>query len=180
MRQFVHYEDKDCVKKVTEHIQSLVFNDCQDDNIRVILCIGSMKYIGDSIGPKVGSYLERNKAYCKNTFYVYGTEKKPVTALNYEKVVKKISKKKPFIITVDSSLGTSESNECIVVMDEPLKPGIGVGKTTKEVGHVTICAVVGIRSLFDEINYDVISKTDENKINRMVNIIGLSLINAFN
>ena len=44
----------------------------------LILCIGDSKLIGDSLGPLIGSFLERNKFDIGNNVRVLGTLEKPI------------------------------------------------------------------------------------------------------
>ena len=44
----------------------------------LILCIGDSKLIGDSLGPLIGSFLERNKIDIGNNVKVLGTLEKPI------------------------------------------------------------------------------------------------------
>ena len=44
----------------------------------LILCIGDSKLIGDSLGPLIGSFLERNKSDIGNNVKVLGTLEKPI------------------------------------------------------------------------------------------------------
>lgn len=77
------------------------------DKKLVILCIGSDRVIGDCLGPLVGHKLS---SLLKNSgISVYGTLKKPVHAKNLDATLKKIraSIQNPYIIALDSSLGTN-------------------------------------------------------------------------
>lgn len=52
----------------------------------VIVCIGTPRIIGDSLGPLVGTYIEQQDKNIK----VYGTIENPVHALNLEDIKKKL------------------------------------------------------------------------------------------
>ena len=71
----------------------------------VILCIGTDRVTGDSLGPLAGSFLEAYGAYHPLT--VYGTLDAPVHALNLSRVMRRIKNKHPRspILAVDASLG---------------------------------------------------------------------------
>ena len=58
----------------------------------VILCIGTDRMIGDSLGPLVGSLLARKR---KARLLVYGTLSQPVHALNLDETLNEIKKKHP-------------------------------------------------------------------------------------
>ena len=71
----------------------------------IILCIGSDRITGDSLGPLIGQQLSRHR--WKN-IHIYGTLDTPVHALNLESVLADIKKRHPsaLILAVDASLGS--------------------------------------------------------------------------
>ena len=96
-----------------------------DKNL-VILCIGSDRVIGDCLGPLVGHKLS---SLLKNSdISVYGTLKKPVHAKNLDATLKKIraSIQNPYIIALDSSLGTNSHVGFVTLGKGSLHPGIGI------------------------------------------------------
>ena len=72
----------------------------------VIVCIGSDRANGDSLGPIVGHFL----AMHQKNFHLYGTLENPVHAKNLEDALEFIRKnhRNPVIIAVDASLGIAE------------------------------------------------------------------------
>lgn len=108
----------------------------------VILCIGTDRVTGDSLGPLVGTFL---KAYeKKNHLPVYGTLENPVHALNLNDVAKQIKKKHPHnpIIAVDASLGTKKHLGYITLGQGSLQPGAGVQKKLASVGDIFITGII--------------------------------------
>ena len=99
----------------------------------VLLCVGSDRSTGDSLGPLIGHKLQRT---LNNKMYVYGTLKEPVHAVNLECMVENIYDihKEPFVIAVDASLGTRNHIGYVTLSDMPLRPGLGVKKSLPEVG----------------------------------------------
>ena len=73
----------------------------------IILCIGSDRITGDSLGPLIGQQLSRHR--WKN-IHIYGTLDTPVHALNLESVLADIKKRHPsaLILAVDASLGSQK------------------------------------------------------------------------
>ena len=108
----------------------------------VILCIGTDRVTGDSLGPLVGTFLA---AYGrKKELPVYGTLDFPVHALNLENTWKQIKKKHPHnpVIAVDASLGTKRHLGYITVGQGSLQPGAGVQKHLSSVGDFFITGII--------------------------------------
>ncbi|SHG95999.1 spore protease YyaC [Tepidibacter thalassicus] len=116
----------------------------------IILCIGTDRCTGDSLGPLIGYKLERRiKGY--NNVFLYGTLDEPVHAKNLEETINliNISHKKPFVIAVDACLGSINRIGCIKVSNEPLKPGAGVNKTLPSVGDISILGIVNLAGFME-------------------------------
>ncbi|EMT38311.1 putative sporulation protein YyaC [Thermoanaerobacter thermohydrosulfuricus] len=113
----------------------------------IFLCIGTDKFISDSLGPIVGDLLSKT---ISSNYFVYGTLKSPIHAMNLEENIKYIKKKHPNskIIAIDASLGDKESIGKISIKKAPLYPGKGVGKMLPPVGDISI---VGIVDVYDSI-----------------------------
>ena len=78
----------------------------------LILCIGDSKLIGDSLGPLIGSFLERNKSDIGNNVKVLGTLEKPIGYNDLIEISKHINYNKEYyttIITIDSALGSNQN-----------------------------------------------------------------------
>lgn len=105
----------------------------------VILCIGSDRYIGDALGPLVGSYLEEN-----TDSIVYGSLEQPVHARNLVEVIAKIQGEyyQPIIIAIDACLGKSYEIGNVEVWPGSLAAGVAVGTSLPSIGHISIVGVV--------------------------------------
>ena len=66
----------------------------------LILCIGDSKLIGDSLGPLIGSFLERNKSDIGNNVKVLGTLEKPIGYNDLIEIAKHINYNKEYYTTV--------------------------------------------------------------------------------
>ena len=101
----------------------------------IILCIGSDRSTGDSLGPLIG-YKLKKAPQCG--FYIYGDLMHPVHAGNLQLYIDKINETfvDPFIIAIDASLGREEHIGLITLGEGPLKPGLGVKKKLPEVGAI--------------------------------------------
>ena len=104
---------------------------CEDKDI-IFLCIGSDRYIGDSLGPLVGTMLEESQV----PYRVYGTLEEPVHAFNLKGTLKDIHKqfRKPLIFSIDASLGTIDQVGYVIFEEGPLTPGKALEKILPEVG----------------------------------------------
>ncbi len=110
----------------------------------VILCIGSNKMIGDCIGPMVGQKLKSILKKEKNII-IYGNMEETLNFKNAKQVIENILKtyKKPFVITIDSALGTKEMIKKIVVNTGWIKIGNSLGRSICYYSHMNIKGIVG-------------------------------------
>lgn len=116
---------------------------CKTEGYReiVIICIGTDRSTGDSLGPIIG-YKLRGMNY--NNVYVYGDLESPVHAKNLQETIEKIyrSYEKPFLIAVDASLGRTEHVGFISVGKGSIRPGSALNKDLEPVGHMHITGIV--------------------------------------
>ncbi|MGK7376937.1 spore protease YyaC [Planococcus sp. 1R117A] len=106
----------------------------------VFLCIGSDRYIGDSLGPLIGSMMVENGI----SRPVYGTLEEPVHAFNLKIALKDIYRKSenPVLISIDASLGTKEQVGDVLFNEGPLVPGKALEKMLPEVGDYHFQGIV--------------------------------------
>lgn len=114
----------------------------------IIICIGSDRSTGDSLGPIVGTLLAKRK---QSRFIIYGTLEKPIHALNLVDQLDKIKLRhvNAFIIAIDACLGRSRSVGHINASIGALKPGLAMKKDLPEVGHLNLTGIVNVISSFD-------------------------------
>ncbi|MCM3705576.1 MULTISPECIES: spore protease YyaC [Cytobacillus] len=106
----------------------------------VILCIGSDRSTGDSLGPLTGKILKE-----KNIPYpVYGTLKDPVHALNIKTILKEIKETHhdPFIFGIDACLGDERQIGYILIREGSFIPGNAVNSVLPSVGDYHLKAIV--------------------------------------
>lgn len=110
----------------------------------VILCVGSDRVTGDSVGPLVGHLLSLRDLDCE----IVGTLSAPVTALNLSETVAALRRKSAGrkIIAVDSCVGTASELGSIRVKRGSLRPGLACGKSLPKVGDVSVTATVACDS----------------------------------
>ncbi|MHB9093760.1 MAG: spore protease YyaC [Eubacteriales bacterium] len=161
-----HYSDFEGQRNLLNSLTSLVLNYQEI----VIICVGTDRVSGDSLGPLVGTLLLEECKYAK----VYGTLSTPVHAQNLRETIVQVESAHPnaFIIAVDACLGRAINVEKIMLMKRPLKPGTGVFKDLPEVGHVTIQGIVNIGGFMPHL---VIQNTRMNTIYNMSRIIAGTL-----
>jgi len=133
----------------------------------IVLCIGTDRSTGDSLGPLIGTKL----SFCpENDINVFGTLDQPVHASNLKEKMDKISAThdKPFIIAVDACLGSMDNVGCINIGDGPLQPGAGVNKNLPPVGEVHITGIVNVGGFLE---YMVLQNTRLNTVMKMAELI---------
>lgn len=115
-----------------------------------MLCIGTDRVTGDSLGPLVGYKLSQSRL---NSVKIYGTLENPVHALNLADTTKEIynTYTNPFIIAIDASLGNSNHLGYITLGKGPLTPGSGVKKTLLPVGDIFITGIVNVSGVLDSL-----------------------------
>lgn len=141
----------------------------------VLLCIGTDRSTGDSLGPLIGYKLSRRKI---ENLTIYGTLDNPVHAVNLEDTLKKIKKKHPdaLIIAVDASLGTSSHIGYITLGTGSLKPGIGVNKKTlPEAGDIFITGIVNFTGMLDSL---LLQSTRLSIVMKLADCISLGIFSA--
>lgn len=111
----------------------------------IVLCIGTDRSTGDSLGPIVGYKL------ADKSLPVYGTLEAPIHATNLEKTLDFIDQnhKDSFVIAVDASLGSEKHIGYVTVGNGPLKPGLGVNKRLPDVGDLHITGIVNVSGSSD-------------------------------
>lgn len=109
----------------------------------IILCIGTDRSTGDSLGPLVGDKL---KFLIRDKVFLYGNLENPVHAKNLSNIIKEVNNKfeNPFIIAIDACLGSIQNVGNIVLESKPLKPGSAMNKDLPQVGDLSITGIVNI------------------------------------
>lgn len=114
----------------------------------IVLCIGTDRSTGDSLGPLTGTFLSEINP---QQLHVYGTLNKPVHAKNLSTSIQQIKDrhKQPFIIAIDACLGKQQSIGSIIAGKGPIKPGAALKKTLPLIGDVHLTGVVNIGGFMD-------------------------------
>lgn len=139
----------------------------------IILCIGTDRSTGDSLGPLVGHKLHPLLKSFKNVS-LFGTLENPIHAKNLEATLDKIYSEfnSPFIIAVDSSLGSYNRVGYISIKNAPLRPGSGVNKVLPAVGDISITGIVNVGGMME---FMVLQNTRLSLVMNMADIIYKSI-----
>jgi putative sporulation protein YyaC len=140
----------------------------------VILCIGSDRSTGDSLGPLVGSMLEDLNT--KNAV-ILGTLNKPVHALNLKETRLHIEKNfaSAAILAVDACLGQKQKIGHLEIGKGPLQPGAAVNKRIPPVGDIYIAGIVNVGGFMELM---VLQSTPLSVVIPMSRFIGLGIYMA--
>ena len=132
------YNEENSITSLSNHLKKYL-----DDDI-IIVCIGTDKFIGDCLGPMVGSILNNLNINVP----VYGTIKDPIHALNLEDKMFDIYKKHPDsrILAIDACVTEDSPIGEIQFRPYPISPGKGVGKSLSKVGTFSIIGIVEKKS----------------------------------
>ncbi len=108
----------------------------------LVLCIGTDRSTGDSLGPLTGYKLKEQQVH---RIQIIGTLERPVHAMNLEQSMAMIRLRYPdhVIIAVDASVGSQDHVGCITLGKGALRPGLGVCKDLQAVGDIFITGIVG-------------------------------------
>ena len=135
-----HFHEADAQKKIFDHLLQLIIE--QQKTFKhplIVICIGSDRYTGDSLGPLVGSHLKES-----SECIVYGSLEGPVHAGNLVETIEKIRYQyyNPLVIAVDACLGKINEIGNIEIWEGSLQAGIAVGNKLPSVGNISIIGVV--------------------------------------
>ena len=116
----------------------------------IILCVGSDRSTGDSLGPLIGYKLEK---YRLPGVQIRGTLQDPIHAANLSERMTEISETcdNPFILAIDASLGSKDHIGFVTLGNGPLKPGLGVNKELPNVGDMHITGIVNFSGMMESL-----------------------------
>lgn len=159
----VHVDDPKAAATIAAALRHYGPEAVQGADALLLLCIGTDRSIGDSLGPLVGSFLEESGPH---PFRVLGTLDRPVHAGNLTETVGEIARshRRPAVVAVDACLGRAESVGHITVAPGPLRPGAGVNKDLPGVGDVHITGIVNVGGFME---YFVLQNTRLSLVMRM-------------
>lgn len=137
----------------------------------IILCIGTDRVTGDSLGPLIGHKL---KSTCRKSATIYGTLDDPIHAKNISETIKEIYYKhnNPLVIAIDACLGRMDHVGYITIAKGFIRPGAGVNKELPSVGDIAITGIVNFGGLMDML---ILQNTRLNIVMKMAEIISFGI-----
>lgn len=168
----VYHDEADAVPSLAKHFIQML----PPHTIRpiVLVCIGTDRSTGDSLGPLVGTLLEEKGPH---PFFVYGTLEDPIHAVNLEEKLREIKQKHfyPFMIGIDACLGKIKSVGAIQLANGPVKPGAGVNKELPAVGDIHLTGIVNVSGFME---FFVLQNTRLNLVLKMAKTISDGIYEA--
>jgi putative sporulation protein YyaC len=106
----------------------------------VIVCVGTDAVSGDSLGPFVGTLLKEMEVPA----FIYGYLDNPITAQKISSVLAFIKSTHPDskVLVIDSAVGKIDEIGLIKISNSGIKPGLGADKDLPMVGDVSIIGIV--------------------------------------
>lgn len=167
------YTDTESVERLSDRLIHYFTESALERDILVV-CIGTDRSTGDSLGPLVGSRLQQ-LGHPAN--HLYGTLDEPVHAMNLIEVMQRIHRQyaDPFIVAVDACLGQTTSVGHIQLGVGPVKPGAGVNKDLPPVGDIHLTGIVNVGGFME---YFVLQNTRLSIVFNMAEVIADALHQA--
>ena len=172
----INYKDRAAAEKISGALIALIsqLKGPSPEQLRTVVCIGSDRSTGDSLGPLVGTHLQQLPP---PRTAIRGTLAHPVHALNLEEESLQWSRGpvKPLIIAVDASLGKPGSVGLIEVGKGPLLPGAGVNKKLPPVGEIYLSGIVNLGGFMEQM---VLQSTRLYHVLEIAAVISSALLSA--
>lgn len=139
-----------------------------------MVCVGTDRAVGDSLGPLVGTSL---KSLRLPGLLVLGTLDRPVHAENLDEAIleAKEASSRPLVIAVDACLGRPERVGTVALVAGALRPGAGVGKSLPPVGHVSLLGIVGVMDVVRWRNHTLLWTVHLPLVREMAGLISAAL-----
>lgn len=169
------HEDTDAANQISQEVLNLLPSGKLQPI--VIVCIGTDRSTGDSLGPLVGTLLQEKFEAGASSFHVYGTLDNPIHAMNLQEKLEEIKKMhvNAFIIGIDACLGKLKSVGIVQIGKGPVKPGAGVNKELPAVGHAHITGIVNVSGFME---FMVLQNTRLNLVLKMAKTIANGIYEA--
>ena len=158
------------LERFTKELKSKIKNEKRDI---AIFCIGTNSVVGDSLGPRVGSFLRKNL----NSIEIQGDMEKPIC---YKKEILGIKKKleNKCIIVIDSAVSYEDLVGQIFITKSKMDIGSGIGKRKAFIGDISIKAVVSKKDTSFYKNFYGFQNVNLGFIENMSNFIGRVICGA--
>lgn len=136
-----------------------------------MVCVGTDRSTGDSLGPLVGSILTWTGFKGK----ILGDLDNPVHAENLDAAASELHRGGALILGVDACLGTKAEVGSVMVRLGPLRPGLGVKKKLTPIGDLYIAGVVNVGGFME---YMVLQNTRLSLVMKMAQAISSGIHRA--
>lgn len=135
--------ENNCIFKIRDMLSEEILSILKENRPIILLCIGTDRSTGDSLGPLVGDKLN---FLIRDHIFIYGNLKSPIHAKNLSDTMDKIRStyKNPYIIAIDACLGNIQNVGKIIIENKPVMPGSAMNKDLPPVGDLSITGVVNI------------------------------------
>lgn len=133
----------------------------------LFLCIGDSNIVGDSLGPLIGSFIEKNKQKYKNV-KVIGTIENPIRYKDIDKIKRE---KSQHIIVIDSALGNEKNIGKLLINNSCLNAGTSINLGKKINGDIIIKGIVGKNHNNEKLNLVELKKVKYETINEIASRI---------
>ncbi|MCD8510947.1 MAG: spore protease YyaC [Bacillus sp. (in: Bacteria)] len=165
----VHMKQPLVISEIAKKVYSYLPK--QETKEIILICIGTDRSTGDSLGPLVGTKLMERSF---NHFDIHGTLNDPVHAKNLEETLSTIQGKyeDPFIIGIDACLGRASSVGYMTVAEGPVRPGTAVNKSLPSVGNIHITGIVNVNGFMETM---VLQNTRLSLVMEMADIIARAI-----
>ncbi|HHY34756.1 MAG TPA: spore protease YyaC [Firmicutes bacterium] len=136
-----------------------------------VVCIGTDRSTGDSLGPLVGSMLI-SAGFAGE---VWGTLESPVHAVNLTEIIPRAAGGESAVIAVDACLGRKTEVGSIMVGVGPVLPGAGLRKRLPGIGDAHVTGVVNVGGFMD---YAILQCTRLYTVVKIASVISRGLLIA--
>lgn len=170
----IPHNEPNSIQIISAHLMR-VFSKIPTHQDLVIVCVGTDRSTGDSLGPLVGTNLSKIKT---SKMHIFGTLSHPVHALNLADTLSLIAERfvNPFIVAIDACLGQLTSVGHIHVGLGPVKPGAGVNKDLPPVGNIHITGIVNVGGFME---YFVLQNTRLSLVVDLAEVIANAIYISF-
>ena len=144
----------------------------------IILCIGTKKVVGDSVGPLVGE----NIKYLENDYIkIYGALENTINFNNAKNILTEIYEKfdNPYIITIDAALGNKENMGKVILTKGYIKIGKALEKSICFYSNLNIKCVVGKNTNSMINNLAELKNVDKKEVENIVNMVSVGIGKVF-
>lgn len=144
----------------------------------VFLCIGTDRMTGDCFGPLVGNRIKEAIVNNNINCTVYGDLENPLIYSDVDKSLKEISEKckNPCIIAIDAALSKESNIGKILVRKGGLRFGEAINKGRREVGNISIKAIIGRNYKRAHKNMELLQNTSLNFVMNLVDIVSEGIL----